>query len=130
MVAPQTQVALEVLPAARFEALFRVSQAIGAQRDPQGLFCVLARELRHVIRFDGIGVGQYDEVAKRVQWHVSERCTQPFEPEEKPGEESLACWVYQNQKPLTIPDLDRETRFPAIVGQMKKYGVRSACALP
>src|SRR5216110_2117350 len=88
MVASESRIASE---SARYEALFRVSQAISAQRDPNGLFCVLARELRHVIRFDGIGVGQYDEVAKRVQWHVSERCTQPFEPEEKPGEESLAC---------------------------------------
>src|SRR5947207_369394 len=100
MVAPQLQVASEALPAARYEALFRVSQAIGKQRDPKGLFCVLARELRHVIRFDGIGVGQYDEAAKRVQWHVSERCSQPFAPQEHPGQESLACWVYQNQKPI------------------------------
>ena len=120
----------QAMSAARYEALFRVSQAIGKQRDPKGLFCVLARELRHVIRFDGIGVGQYDEAAKRVQWHVSERCSQPFAPQEHPGQESLACWVYQNQKPITIPFLDRETRFPAMVEQLKRYGIQSACALP
>src|SRR2546430_230325 len=105
MVASQTQVASE---ARRYEALFRGSQAISAQRDPKGLFCVLARELRHVIRFDGIGVAQYDETSKRVKWHVSERCTQPIAPEESGSEQSLACWVYKNQQPLTIPFVDQE----------------------
>src|SRR5690348_2404716 len=79
MVASTSPVASE---AQRYQALFRVSQAISAQRDPKGLFCVLARELRNVIQFDGIGVAQYDEATKRVEWHVSERCSQPLAPEE------------------------------------------------
>src|SRR5260370_364574 len=100
MVASQPQIVSE---ARRYEALFRVSQAISAQRDPKGLFCVLARELRHVIRFDGIGVAQYDETTKRVEWHVSERCSQPLDPQERGPQESIACWVYKNQRPLVIP---------------------------
>ena len=127
MFASQSQIVSE---AQRYEALFRVSQAISAQRDPKGLFCVLARELRHVIRFDGIGVAQYDETTKRVEWHVSERCSQPIAPEESGSEQSLACWVYKNQQPLTIPFVDQEPRFPVMIETLKRYGIQSVCALP
>ena len=91
---------------------------------------VLARELHNVIQFDGIGVAQYDEKEKRVTWHVSERCSQPIVPEEGGAGESIACWVYQNQQPLTIPYVDRETRFPGMIETLRRYGIQSACALP
>jgi formate hydrogenlyase transcriptional activator len=127
MVASESPAASE---AQRYEALFRVSQAISAQRDPKGLFCVLAHELRRVVRFDGIGVAQYDEVTKRIEWHLSERCSPQLPPVEIPPEQSMTCWVYQNQKALVIPRIDQEERFPAMIGQLKRYGIQSACALP
>ena len=118
------------MPAARYETLFRVSQAISSQRDPKELFCVLKTELRQVVQFDGIGIAQYDAAAKRVHWHVSERCSQPFAPVDSPSESTMACWVYEHQEPLVIPYVDRETRFPCMIDQMKKQGIQSACVLP
>ena len=53
----------EYLLSDRYEALIRVSQAIGAHRDPQDLFRAMATELRRVIQFDGIVVAQYDEAS-------------------------------------------------------------------
>jgi hypothetical protein len=44
----------EYLLSDRYEALIRVSQAIGAHRDPQDLFRAMATELRRVIQFDGM----------------------------------------------------------------------------
>jgi formate hydrogenlyase transcriptional activator len=118
------------MSAARYETLFRVSQAISSQRDPKELFCLLKKELRQIVQFDGIGIAQYDEVAKRVHWHVSERCNQPFAPPDTPSEQTMTCWVFEHQEPLVIPYVDRETRFPRMIDQLKKHGIQSACALP
>ena len=72
MVEIEAQTAPATVPSARYETLFRVSQAISSQRDPKELFSQLRKELRQVVQFDGLGIAQYDEVTKRVQWHVSE----------------------------------------------------------
>ena len=60
----------------RYEALIRVSQAIGTHRDPAELFRVLTNELRKVIKFDAVGVVQYDEAGKEIVWHLAEKCKQ------------------------------------------------------
>ena len=57
----------------RYEALIRVSQAIGAHRDPQDLFRAMATELRRVIQFDGIVVAQYDEAVSYTHLDVYKR---------------------------------------------------------
>ncbi len=67
----------------RYEALFRVSQAISAHRDPRQLFSTLANELRQVVRFDFIGVAQYDEATGRATWLLA-KCDQARE--EPPSE--------------------------------------------
>ena len=59
---PQAAAVIEPGPS-RYEALVRVSQAIAAHRDPAELFQVLTDELRKVIKFDAIGIVQYDEKA-------------------------------------------------------------------
>src|SRR5439155_207866 len=46
----------EYLRAERYEALIRVSQAIGAHRDPKDLFSAMATEMHRVVQFDGIAV--------------------------------------------------------------------------
>ncbi len=116
----------------RYEALFRVAQAISAYRDPKELFRVLTSELRQVIKFDGLAVAQYDESSKRTQWHLSEGCSDSggHPPPECSSEETIPCWVYQHQQPLVISFVDEETRFSSMMDQLRKCGIQSACALP
>src|SRR5919198_3579830 len=123
---------LEAQLAARYEALLRVSQILTAHRDPKELFRLLASELHHVVKFEGIGVAQYDEAAHKVHWHLLEGCSQPsvILPPDLAPEETMTCWVYQHQQPLVIPFVDAETRFPRMMEQLKKLGIQSACALP
>jgi formate hydrogenlyase transcriptional activator len=118
--------------AARYEALLRVSQILTAHRDPKELFRLLASELHHVVKFEGIGVAQYDEAAHKVHWHLLEGCSQPsvILPPDLAPEETMTCWVYQHQQPLVIPFVDTETRFPRLMEQLKTFGIQSACALP
>jgi len=72
---------LQLSTALRSEALIRVLRAIGEYPDLADLLAHLATELLTVLRFDVIGLCQYDEAAGRTEWHLarigssSEQCT-------------------------------------------------------
>jgi formate hydrogenlyase transcriptional activator len=116
----------------RYEALIRVSQAIGVHRDPAELFEVLRSELRNVVKFDSIGVVQYDEGGNEIAWHLAEKCKEMKDRpcQEIPQEETIPWWVYQHQQAVVIPCLERETRFPRALEAVKACGIRSGCAFP
>ncbi|HUB79964.1 MAG TPA: sigma 54-interacting transcriptional regulator [Bryobacteraceae bacterium] len=116
----------------RYEALIRVSQAIGAHRDPEDLFGAMASELHRVIQFDGIVVAQYDEASQEILWHTCQLCDQegPVTPPPTPPEQTITKWVYDRQEPLVIPSLQQETRFPGMVTFLRDRGFESVCVLP
>jgi formate hydrogenlyase transcriptional activator len=122
----------EYLRPERYEALIRVSQAIGAHRDPKDLFRAMATELHRVVQFDGIVVAQYDEASNEILWNACEVCSQqgPVSPPDIPADETITKWVYERQEPLVIPSFDRETRFPRMIAFLNEKGFRSVCALP
>jgi formate hydrogenlyase transcriptional activator len=45
-------------------------------------------------------------------------------------DESPSAWVWTNQQPLVLDDLDREDRFSRPIKLMREYGVRSFCSIP
>jgi hypothetical protein len=55
--------------AERYEALVRVSEALGACHDRDVLFRSLARELHHIANFSFLGLALYDE-----RTHTMEPC--------------------------------------------------------
>ncbi len=116
----------------RYEGLIRVSQAIGAHRDPKDLFRALAGELHRVIQFDGIVVAQYDETSKEISWHTCQLCDKEpsAAPPATPVEESITKWVYDRQEPLVIPSLREEPRFPGMMCFLREHGFESVCVLP
>uniref|UniRef100_Q026M7 Transcriptional regulator, NifA subfamily, Fis Family n=1 Tax=Solibacter usitatus (strain Ellin6076) TaxID=234267 RepID=Q026M7_SOLUE len=116
----------------RYEALIRVSQAIGAHRDPKELFRAMTRELHRVMQFDGIVIAQYDEASNEILWNACEVCSQQgaVRPPDIPADETITKWVYQRQEPLVIPALDQETRFPRMIEFLRSKGFQSICALP
>jgi formate hydrogenlyase transcriptional activator len=122
----------EYLLSQRYEALIRVSQAIGAHREPKDLFRAMATELHRVVQFDGIVVAQYDEASNEILWNACEVCSQqgPVSPPDIPADETITKWVYERQEPLVIPSLDQETRFPRMIAFLKEKGFQSVCALP
>src|SRR6266404_4732125 len=122
----------EHLLSERYEALIRVSQAIGAHRDLKDLFSAMATELHRVVQFDGIVVAQYGEASNEILWTACEVCSQqgPVSPPDIPADETITKWVYQRQEPLVIPSLDREERFPRMIAFLKEKGFQSVCALP
>jgi formate hydrogenlyase transcriptional activator len=115
---------------ARYEALFRVSRTIGAHRDPAELFKSLARELQDVIEFDVLYCTQYDPAGEKASFCVLETPARRLPPPEFEAKETLTAWVYEHQKPLIIPFLETETRFPRVTALLESEGIRSLVALP
>jgi formate hydrogenlyase transcriptional activator len=120
----------DVSLAARYGALIRVSEALGACHERGALFRGLARELRHVVNFDFLGLAMYDEKTHTVEPSVLESTGEAIPPPRLLTEDSLTYWVVQHQQPVVIPLVEGETRFPQAIDYMKSQDMRSACALP
>src|SRR5262249_51919839 len=120
----------EVQSAARYEALFRVSQAIRTHRDPTELLCILAGELRVVVNFNWLAVGRSDEGNHQWRLDVLEATGAQVQLPQFAPEETLTWWVHQHQQPLVVPFVDKETRFPRLTEFLKSQGTHSICGLP
>lgn len=127
-----TQTRLEQPNTAHYETLFRISQAIGSYRDPRELFRVLAGELCGVVQFDGIGVVQFDDAGNKIKWHLAEKCgeSDAVSSSQVTPEDELFWWVYENQRPVVVPQVNTEARFPSTMEQLKKFGIQSGCVFP
>ncbi len=113
----------------RYEALIRIANSVRVQRTPDDLFQILVDELRHVVPFDAIA--QYDESANKIRWHLCSACLQPKEkPDEINREETLAGYVFREQRIVSFGTLEGETRFPRSVALLRQAGLHSVCALP
>ena len=117
--------------ASRFEGLLAVSRAIAIHRDIEGLVSALVTELFRVVDFDVIGMCRFEEATNRVDWHLH-RLGGGVERVSMDGtkEETISAWMYQHQKPLTIPFLDQEKRLNRKITGLIQNGIRSLCALP
>jgi formate hydrogenlyase transcriptional activator len=126
---PQTSAEKSSLTA-RYRALIRVSEALGACHDRDTLFRSLARELRHVVNFDFLGLAIYDEQTHTIEPFVLESTGELIPPPVLATDDSLTYWIVRHQLPVVIPTVESETRFPQAIAYMKSQGMQSACALP
>jgi PAS domain S-box-containing protein len=117
---------------ARYEALFRVSQAITAHREPQELFQVLAKELHQVVTFDFVGVFFYNEESNTFEIPIFEADKLPrfVLPSDFPIDETMTWWIHRHQKPVLISSTAEDRRFPRVMELLRQFGARSACLLP
>lgn len=117
--------------ASRYEALMAVSVAIGTQHDIEELFSALATELPRVVDFDFIGMSQYEEATKKVEWHLTTSGSQ-IERGVIDGakEETVSAWVYQHKMPMVFPFLNLETSLHRKIKELAQDGIQSLCAFP
>src|SRR5712671_2852458 len=116
--------------ARRYEALFRISEAFSACREPEELSQVLVDQLRELISFDYLDVLVFKENSNEIEWRVT--------PELQIGcsdlqvEETLTWHVYHTQEALHIPDWSADTSFSRLKELLETRGVKlgSAICLP
>lgn len=122
----------ETLPQ-QYRVLLEIADAITAQPDVSSLLKDLATRLQHVVEADGINIVLYDEERHVMRLHSLASATLPhieISPE-LPIEEAPAGWVWENQQPLLMNDLDQlEARYPKIAAEVRAFGIQCAYALP
>jgi formate hydrogenlyase transcriptional activator len=131
MVQGTAQMAMAGLRHEQYVTLLGLEKAISSHRNIPDLFRDLACRLQELFKFRDIGVMLHDETSNVMRLYVLESCEGLLrEPvTEVPIEGSIAGWVWQNQEPVVVSDLEHETRFPAAKG-LRPYPARSICSLP
>src|SRR5690349_8454087 len=97
--------------------LLEVSHATASHRDLKSLLCDLAGILRRVAHFDRLAIVLHDPEREVMRLHtiVSVGPTSASDLE-LPVPASPAGIVWRTQRPLVIPRVADETRFPDVVG--------------
>src|SRR2546422_3504026 len=111
--------------------LLDVSHATASHRDLKSLLCDLAGLLRRVARFDRLAIVLHDAERDLMRLHTIVSLEPTFTTDiELPVPESPAGLVWQTQRPLVVPRIDRETRFVEVRRILRAEGMRSFCVLP
>src|SRR5213594_4687314 len=111
--------------------LLEVSHATASHRDLRSLLGDLAGLLRRVARFDRLAIVLHDPERDLMRLHTIVSLSPTFITElELPVPESPAGLVWQTQRPLVVPRIDKETRFSEVTRIMRAEGMRSLCVLP
>ena len=125
------QVAVTDEQTKKYLTLLELSKAIASHRDLPELFHDLACRLQSLFDFSHLGVFLHDTSQNAMRVHLLETCdpTQWQAPTEVPIEGSIAGWVWQNQEPVVIRDLELEERFP-FARTLLNHPVKAVCSLP
>jgi formate hydrogenlyase transcriptional activator len=105
----------------RYEALFRIFEALSTCREPEELSRVLADQLIEVIAFHHLDVVVFKDNSKEIEWHVWGKGPIAFP--DLPIEETSMWHVYHTQEPLHIADYNGDQRFPRLRQLLAEAGV-------
>ena len=116
----------------QYRTLLELSKAIASHRSLTDLFHDLAERLSNFFDFHYLAVMLHDESRNVMRLHIKETHGPAFAelPSEIPIEGSISGWVWQNQHPMVVEDINQETRFSIVQTLRDKYPVRSVCSLP
>ena len=116
----------------RYEALVEVSHSIASHPDLPGLFHDLLLKLQRSIRFDFLNLVLHDPANNMMRLNVLEATVPVTVPLSlaMPLEDIPAGWVWQQQQPLLIRDLEQEKRFAPVVRLYLESGLRTYYVLP
>ena len=116
----------------RYEALVEVSHSISAHPELSGLFHDLLPRLQRVVRFDFLNLMLHDPATNTMRLNVLEASIPVTVPLSLslPVEDIPAGWVWQQQQPLLIRNLQEETRFGPAVRLYRESGLLSYYVVP
>jgi formate hydrogenlyase transcriptional activator len=106
----------------RYEALFRISEALSACGEPDELIRVLADQLRELISFDHLDALIFKEDSNEIEWQGWG--TEPIAFPDLPVEETSTWHVFRTQEPLHIADWNTDDTFPRAKRILENAGVR------
>ncbi|MGA2984652.1 MAG: sigma 54-interacting transcriptional regulator [Terriglobia bacterium] len=117
----------------RYEVLQQVSSIIASQADLNGVLEDLARFLPSVVSCEFLGVALHDperRVFRLYAFGGTLARTPEIEMEIPSTDQATATLLMEEQKPIILNDIEKETRFADVVEGARQHGVRSLCLLP
>ncbi|MBN1569775.1 MAG: sigma 54-interacting transcriptional regulator [Acidobacteria bacterium] len=109
-----------------------MNELISAHRRFEDFFRELSRLLSRIIPFEGISITIYDIENQTTKLYLSESGKQTEYPDGRifPMQETSAPEILKDRKPIYMPDIEKDARFPAILRILQQHGIRSYCVLP
>ena len=109
----------------RYEALLQMADLIAGRLTLPELFHELSTRVREVADCSFVTFILHDPLKNVMRIQLWEGAEVPDMPSELMMEHSASGWVWSNQKPLLMPNLESEDRFPAIHDFLRAAGVKS-----
>ena len=114
-----------------YDALIELSQSISGHSDLNSLCFALAKSLKRIVGFDDVVLLLYDASSNslRINGLVCEESDEG-RPRTFPVNNTAAGWVWANQQPLFIGQLNQETHWPELSDLVRTRGLASLILLP
>ena len=105
----------------QYQTLLKITESIASRRDLSELFHDLAQSLRNFLQFDYLSVRLHDPQGNVMRRHILERSSPVELDQELPVSGSLGGWVWENQQPLLVENIEHEVRLsPSHAGSASK----------
>jgi len=135
MIMPDSTAAQESLPLnpplSQHQALLEVMESIATHRDLPALFHDLIERLPRLVNFDTMWLVLHDPTRNVMRLQILESPNRAYvDVIERNVEDSPSGWVWHEQRPMIVPDMQQETRFPKAMDLLRSYEVRSLCIMP
>src|SRR5208283_2267956 len=114
-----------------YQAVISLSRSIAGRTDLRSLLSGVAESLRRIVIFDHLGVILHDANGNAMQGYILNEPGNPVITSLRlPVDEDPAGWVWINQQPLVISDLESETRWPEGVRVARELGISTLILVP
>lgn len=119
-------------PGEIYQAVLSLSRSIAGKTDFASLLSGVGDSLRRIVSFDHLGIALYDPAGHAMRGHILNEPGNPtFTSLRMPVDLDPAGWVWLNQRPLIIPRLDSETRWPEFMGKARTaLGISTLILVP
>src|SRR3954451_12428843 len=108
----------------RYDVLLDVADLIVLHLSVPELLKALSERLHRVVPFELANLSLHDASSSVMHVHIWEG-NEVAIATELPVDESPSGWVWRNQLPLVVPDLEAETRFAKVFQGLIEKGLKS-----
>src|SRR5712692_8530752 len=114
----------------RDRRLLETTDVVVRARNLPDLFKELAPRVLNLTGCDFLKFSQHDPSQNCMVTHYWKRNQETGQCDAFAVDECVSGWVWMHQAVVTIPDVEKEKRFPLCVQELRKHGVRSYSMLP
>jgi formate hydrogenlyase transcriptional activator len=119
-------------PSEIYEAVLSLSRSIAGRTDLEALLSGVRESLRRIVSFDHLGLILHDPDSSTMQGHILNEPGAPVITSLRmPVEADPAGWVWLNQQPLILSNLDAESRWPEFTSRARaEFGLSTLILVP